>query len=125
LGTKALISANEFTDYSYLTEDRFDLDGLGALLHCISGLGPFSDRQGSLSLGGWYFHGNRIKISRRCGSEFVQYSESPRVYPGVISLKPCGPLSPDKEGVYTCMMKNSSMMVETRKMGLYLTGRSE
>jgi len=120
-----LISANEFADYSYLTEDEFQFDGDGAVLHCISGLGPSPDQRDSTRLGGWSFHSHQTIIARTCGSEFRQRSENPVLFPGVVSLFPCGPLSPDEEGVYSCMMKNSSMMIETRKMGLYLTGRSE
>jgi len=126
MGAMYTKKSHEFADYSYLTEDKFDFSGLGAaLLQCISGMGPFSHSEGSLSLGGWYFHGNKINAGKICDSVFQVRSESPKYYPGIISLYPCGPLSPDEEGVYTCMMENSSMMVETRKMGLYLTGRSE
>jgi len=116
---------NELTDYSYLTEDKFKPNRYGGMAHCISGLGPFSHRHGNMFLGGWYFHGKKLKTVRRCYGAFLQYSESAALYPGVVSLRRCGPLSPDEEGIYSCMMKNSSMMVETQGIGLYLTGRSE
>jgi len=114
--------ANQLTDYSYIIDNKFFIDQSGALLRCASGLGP-SDEQSSSSLGGWYFKGTKIDSGDVCGSGFQMRSLGRR-YPGVINLYPCGSLSPDKEGIYSCVMKNSSMMVQTIRVGLYLKGRS-
>ena len=113
-----LVSANQLVDYSYITDDLFTLDQLGVLLRCASGLG-------NINLGGWYFNSTEVDTGDVCDSEFRMYSLNDTIYHGIIDLYPCGPLSPDEEGVYTCMMKNSSMMVESTRVGLYLTGRSE
>ena len=45
---------------------------------------------------------------------------------GVVSLWHCQPtLSPAAEGVYACVILNSSMMNQTRRVGVYFSGRSE
>jgi len=70
-----------------------------------------------------------ISVGQPCGSVFQVRSANYRNFPGVINLYPCGsvgrPLSPEEEGVYSCMIMNSSMMVQTTRVGLYLSGRSE
>ena len=118
-----LISNNQLPDYSFLTEP-FTLDNFGVLLRCVSGLGPtFS--QSNLDLGDWIYNGATVSVGDTCGSVFQQRSANSRRFPGVFNLYPCGSLSPDEEGVYSCMMMNSSMIVQTTRVGLYLSGRSE
>ena len=126
-GTDA-ITDNQLVDYSYLTEDSFTLDNAGVVLRCASGLGP--GNSSSLTLGGWYFDGNQIASTTGCSpsSVFDQRSANGRLYPGIINLYPCDtddPLSPNEEGVYSFMIMDSSMMVQTARVGLYLSGRSE
>ena len=126
-GTDVVVK-NQLVDYSYLTEDNFTLDNAGVVLRCASGLGPGSSS--SLTLGGWYFDGNQIATTTRCSSSsvFDQRAANGRLYPGIINLYPCDkgdPLSAYEEGVYSCMMMNSSMMVQTTRVGLYLSRRSE
>ena len=123
-----VVAKNRLADYSYLTEDRFTFDNAGVVLRCASGLG--SGSSSSLTLGGWYFDGNQIATTTSCSpsSVFDQRAANGRLYPGIINLYPCDtddPLSADEEGVYSCMMMNSSMMVQTTRVGLYLSGRSE
>ena len=119
-----LITANQLTDYQFITEP-LQTDTSGVALRCASGLGPpASDR--SLSLGGWYFGVSKINWGIRCSRpRFEVRSANRNHFPGVINLYPCGPLSADEEGVYSCMMMNSSMMVQTTRVGLYRSGRSE
>ena len=120
-----LVSENQLADYSYITDDEFTTDQFGVLLRCASGLGP-SDYRSSLSLGGWTFKGTKVPTRYVChDSAFVVRSSNDPIYPETINLYPCGSLSPDEEGVYSCMMKNSSMMVQTIRVGLYLNGRSK
>ena len=118
-----LISANQIDDYSFLTEP-FTLDNFDVMLRCLTGLGP-SGGANNAALGGWYFGGAQIAVAQPCGSVFQVRSGNPNNFPGLINLYPCGPLSPDEEGVYSCRMMNSSMMVQTTRVGLYLSGRSE
>ena len=118
-----LISSNRLDDYSFLTEP-FTLDQFGVILHCVSGLGP-TGGQVNINLGNWIFNGAQVSFGDTCVSVFQQRSANNNNFPGVINLYPCGPLSPDEEGVYSCMMMNSSMVVQTTRVGLYLSGRSE
>ena len=46
-------------------------------------------------------------------------------YVGVISLFQCGTFSTTGEGVYTCVIMNSSMTNQSFRLGIYFTGRSE
>jgi len=117
-----LISANQIDDYSFLTEP-FTLDRFDVVLRCLTGLGPSGTN--NAALGGWYFNGAQIAVAQPCGSVFQVRSGNPNNFPGLINLYPCGSLSPDEEGVYSCMMMNSSMMVQTTRVGLYLNGRSK
>ena len=118
-----LISSNQISDYSFLTQP-FTLDASGVVLRCASGLGP-TGGDFNTALGGWYFGGAEIAIDFPCGSVFQTRSANRNNFPGVINLYPCGSLSPDEEGIYSCMMMNSSMMVQTTRVGLYHSGRSE
>jgi len=119
----SLVSANQLADYSYITAP-LETDTNGVALHCATGQGP-TGSQTNNDLGDWYFGGAEIPVTQPCGSEFQVRQAGFRSFPGVLNLYPCGPLSPDEEGVYSCMMMNSSMMVQTTRVGLYLSGRSE
>ena len=118
-----LISSSQLPDYSFLMEP-FILDRFDVLLRCATGLGP-TGGQAITALGRWHFDGNQILVTHPCDSVFQVRSANSRNFPGVVNLYPCGSLSPDEEGVYSCMMMNSSMMVQTTRVGLYLNGRSE
>jgi len=113
-----LVSDNQLDDYSYISEDLFTTDHLGVLLRCTSGLG----HQNDTSLGGWYFNDIKVETGDVCGSVFQMSSTYDTIYH---DLYPCGPLSSGEEGVYTCVMKDSSMTVQFTRVGLYLNGRSE
>ena len=123
-----LVSANQLADYSYITApmqtDTFLTDTNGVALRCATGQGP-TGSQNNNDLGDWYFDGAIIPVAQPCGSVFQVRQAGFRGNPGVINLYPCGPLSHDKEGVYSCTMTNSSMMEQTTRVGLYLSGRSE
>ena len=121
---KAIVSTNTITDYSYVN-DRSDNNG--QLTRCVTGLGP-NGTDDNTAIGGVYFNGNRIP-DVGCGD-----SSSPiiRLKPvplnnvvGVINTVQCRAFSTAAEGIYTCIMMNSSMMIESIRFGVYFTGRSE
>ena len=56
---------------------------------------------------------------------FLVRGASGRRYPGVINLYLCGTFTTTEEGVYSCIMMNSSMMEQTMRVGVYFSGRSE
>ena len=98
-----------------------------AILRCATGLGPYG-YDGNIVLGGWYFNGAQLFVpsGEVCpGPVFEQRGASGRTYPGVINLYLCGTLTTTEEGVYSCTMTNSSLMVQTMRVGVYFSGRSE
>ena len=122
-----LVSSNQITDYSFVTQP-FALDPFNVILRCASGLGPSgSDR--NVVLGGWYLNGNQLLIPTGnpvCGFDVLEVrGANNQNYPGVINLYLCGTFSTTEEGVYSCIMVNSSMMNQTMRVGVYLSGRSE
>ena len=134
----SLTDATDFlTDYSYITAS--DNPGSGVVLaRCATGLGPNGTSINANSeLGGWYFdNGTMIPNSgvfQGCGSP--ANSDYPAVGPiqarpgfgtaGVINLRQCDPFIIALEGIYTCIMMNSSMMNQSVRVGVYFTGRSE
>ena len=121
----AIVSANAITDYSYVN-DRTDNDNV-QLTRCVTGLGP-SGTDDNSAVGGVFFNGNRIP-DVGCGD-----SSSPIVRlqianinnrAGIIQTVQCRTFSTAVEGIYTCIMMNSSIMSESIRFGVYFTGRSE
>jgi len=119
-----LVSSNQITDYSFVTQP-FSLDKYNVILRCASGLGP-SSGSANAPLGGWYFNGTQILVYRGClyGILIPVVYKSIR-HPGVINLYFCGTFTTSEEGVYSCIMRNSSMMNQTMRVGVYFRGRSE
>ena len=120
----AVVSANAINDYSYVNNRS---DTPGQLTRCATGLGP-SGTDDNTAIGGIYFNGNRIP-NVGCGD-----SSSPIVrmlsgylnsWVGVINTVQCREFSTAVEGIYTCIMMNSSMMSESIRFGVYFTGRSK
>ena len=94
------------------------------LLRCATGLG--AGNKSSIELGGWYFNDKQIPVGKSCQSTFQVRQASGRLYPGVINLYPCRTeLLLTEEGVYLCNIRNSSMINQTMRVGLYLGGRSK
>jgi len=128
--TDAII-ANQLTDYQFITAP-LQVDTNRVVLRCASGLGPPSTSN-NLVLGGWYYGRSKIfagssfagGFSSLFNSVFVVRSSYTRRFPGIINLYAYGSLSADEEGVYSCVIMNSSMMNQTTRVGLYLSGRSE
>ena len=118
-----LVSANQLADYAYITTP-FETDQHGVLLRCATGVGPTSGKNNNV-LGGWYFGRYQIPEIFCSFSQYGFCTFTSVYYPGIINLYLRGPLSPNEEGVYSCMMMNSSMMNQTTRVGLYLSGRSE
>ena len=119
-----VISANAITDYSYVN-DRSDNDV--QLTRCVTGVGPNGTDPNSV-LGGVYFNGNRIP-DVGCGDISSPIFRIQSGYlgnvVGVINIVQCRTFSTAAEGIYTCIMMNSSVMSESIRFGVYFTGRSE
>ena len=123
----SLTLADALTDYSYVNAKDGDLNGVW-LARCLTGLGPSSTSNGANgALGGFYFNGNMITNSGEggpCSSNVIQVRPGGGVA-GVTNAHQCGVFSTAVEGVYTCAMRNSSMMNESVRFGIYFSGRSE
>ena len=123
-----LVSSNQITDYSYIPHN-IALDSSLAILRCATGVGPSgSDR--TVTLGGWYFNGEQLFVpsgGSGCldGHVFEVRGANARLYPGVINLYLCETFTTTEEGVYSCIVMNSSMMSQTMRVGVYFSGRSE
>ena len=119
----AIVSANAISDYSYVN-DRSDI---GQLTRCVTGLGP-SGADPNSAIGGVYFNGNRIpNVGYSDSSSPIVRLQSPGLnnVVGVINTVQCREFSTPAEGIYTCIMMNSSMMSEAIRFGVYFTGRSK
>jgi len=122
--TADLIDGNQIIDYSFVAQP-FSLDSLNVILRCASGLGT-SGTDPNTVLGGWYFSGSQIFVGTDCsGPVFEVRAARGRDFPGVINLYLCDTFTTIEEGVYSCIMMNSSMMNQTMRVGVYFGGRSE
>ena len=91
----------------------------------MTGLGP-SDGDDNNALGGLYFNGARIPNGNCNASTAIQpIGAMISKYVGVMDLHQCRALTPTEEGVYTCVMINSSMMMQSMRLGMYRPGRSK
>jgi len=125
-----LVSSNQITDYSFVTQP-FTLDPFNVTLRCATGLGP-SGSGSNLVLGGWYFNGIQLFVpsegsgcEHSSGEVFLVRGANGRKYPGVVNLYQCGTFTITEEGVYSCIMMNSSMMEQTMRVGVYFSERSK
>ena len=116
-GSNAIISNNQLSDYSYITERG----GTGLLANCVTGLGP-TDNVNNTILGGWYFDGSPV-TNQECSGDGVRVLDSE--YVGVTQLQQCGTFTTTTEGVYTCMILNSVMMQQSMRLGVYFNERSK
>ena len=118
--------AGVLTDYSYVNAP---IDGV-LIARCLTGLGPNGTNDGANGvLGGWYFDGTMIpnsleEASCPTGTNVIQVRPG-RLTAGISNIRPCGTFTTSAEGIYTCTMMNSSMMNESVRLGVYLTGRCE
>ena len=115
-------TGNLLTDYSYINGTTN-----GLLARCVSGLGP-TGTDDNTDLGIWYFNGTQLPYGL-CQPPIVHLLQSHAANLtddiGVINLWQCGAFTATAEGVYKCVMMDSSMMNQTRRLGVYFSGRSE
>ena len=109
-------------DYSYINaRGDSDVDGeTQRLARCMSGLGPGGRNNGVL--GGWYFNG--IQIPNTYCRHIIQPVPASGIA-GVINMAQCRRFSTAVEGVYTCIIRNSSRMYQSVRLGVYYSRRSE
>ena len=120
-----IVSANALTDYSYVNA-RVSVTSGVQIARCVTGLGPSAPYDNS-AVGGVYFNGNRITnvACSDSSSPIIRQQPAGLNILGVINILQCETLTTAVEGIYTCIMMNSSMMNESITFGVYFTGRSE
>ena len=123
IGNSQIVTGNLLTDSSVIR----DTDN-GLVARCVSGLGPTSSDDNT-ALGIWYFNGAPLPYGL-CEDPVINEIQSRiaglRNFVGVFGLWQCIPsLTPAAEGVYTCVILDSSMMNQTRRLGVYFGRRSE
>ena len=119
-----IVSANALTDYSYIIARS---DNSGQITRCANGLGP-SGSDSNRAVGGVYFNGSRIpNVGCSHGlSPIVRLQSAGLKHAvGVINIVQCRKFSTVVEGIYTCIMLNSSMMSESIRFGVYFADRSK
>ena len=122
-GGNAIVSANAISNYSYVN-NRISHSRV-QIARCVTGLGP-NGTDNNTALGGCYFNGTKIPFAMCSESTAIVQPRDAMSLAGVINIQQCRErLTTDVEGVYTCIILNSSMMNESILFGVYSTGRSE
>ena len=114
------VADNILSNYSFITERG----GEGLLAHCLTGLRPTTGNNNSI-LGGWYFNGKKIPTEKCSSGTVTQNGADISDFVGIVNLIQCKTFTVTDEGVYTCIMMNSLMALQTVKLGIYLNGRSK
>ena len=120
------ITSNQIADYSFVTQSfTLNQNDNMTIVRCATGLGP-SGSDSSTDLGGWYFNGAQIPVGTNCGGPvFEVRATNNEIFPGGINLLMCRTFTTTEEGVYSCIMMNSSMVEQTMRVGFYFSGRSK
>ena len=124
-GDNGVVASNVLDDYTYIILDGSERDNF-ILFRCSTGLGPAGANNNNV-IGNLYY--NNIPLPHGVCNGFIQAEGAGNVYrfPGTYNARVCdnGKLTTSTEGVYTCTLTNSSMMDQSVRIGLYLSGRSE
>ena len=124
-GTNGVVASNVLDDYTYILLDGSERDN-HILFRCSTGLGPAGNDANDV-IGNLYY--NNMLLPNGVCNGFIQAEGARDVqrYPGTYNARVCdnGKLTTSTEGVYTCTLTNSSMMDQSVRIGLYLSGRSE
>ena len=110
---------NRINDYSPVSPTKN-----GLLFRCITGLGPGGNTNDEL--GGLYFKGRQIPNEQCEGPGIKPIGATIFNFVGAINTLLCtADFNINLEGVYTCMMRNSSLLYENIRIGVYFTTRSK
>ena len=124
-GTNLVQASNVLDDYTYIILDGSEIHN-HILFRCSTGMGPAGANNNNV-IGNLYY--NNIPLPHGVCNGFMQAEGTGNVqrFPGTYQARVCdnGRLSTSTEGVYTCTLTNSSMMDQSVRIGLYLSGRSE
>jgi len=121
-GTNLVRASNVLDDYSAIYLDNSSSSGI--LFRCATGLGPTSSDDNN-GIGDLYYDGMVLPNETCSGLLQAEGARNVARYPGVYNGRLCSPLTTSTEGVYTCTLRNSSMMEQSMRVGVYFNGRSE
>ena len=120
-GLNDVVSGNMVDDYSAISVTD---TSPGILFHCVTGLGPSGNS--NQELGQVSFNGTQISYGLCDGPMVQPRGANIANFIGVINVELCSTtFTVNEEGVYTCTIRNSSMMDQTVRVGVYLPVRSE
>ena len=120
-GSVTVRASNVLDDYTYIRFDGTERTS-GLTFRCSTGLGPTGTMTNS-DLGGLYFNNMLLPIAMCNG--FMQAEGGGQGVPGTYNARVCGTFTISSEGVYTCTLRNSSLMDQSVSIGLYFSERSE
>ena len=124
-GTNLVQASNALDDYSYMylngTEPNSEIS---VLFRCSTGLGPSGSDSNNV-IGNMSFNNVPLREKRCNGLLRPQGAPNVDKFPGVYHGQYCSQLTTSAEGVYTCTLRNSSMMDQSISVGIYFSGRSK
>ena len=120
-GSNAVSIGNIIHAYSH--EYAIDPNDGGLLFRCVTGLGPTSNNNAETSA--LYFNDELIPHGVCNGPVVQSRGATISNFVGVINVFLCKRFTYNEEGIYGCTMKNSDMVDEHVRIGIYLRGRSE
>ena len=121
-GSITVQASNVLDDYTYILFDGTEQTS-GVTFRCSTGLGPTSTMTND-DLGDVYF--NNMPLPNGVCNGFMQVEGSTNLsFPGTYNARVCGTFTIISEGIYTCTLRNSSMMDQSVSIGLYFSVRSE
>ena len=92
------------------------------LFRCVTGLGPNSSNNAETSV--LYFKNKQIPHGECTGPVVQSCGATISEFVGITNVLLCSTFTTRQEGVYRCAVKNSDMMDESVRVGVYLPGRS-
>ncbi|XP_065904865.1 uncharacterized protein [Dysidea avara] len=113
-------ASNSIDNYSHVT--AIDPDDGGLLFRCVTGLGPTSNNNSETS--SLYFNDELIPHGGCDGPVVQSRGATISNFVGVINVLLCREFTINQEGIYTCTMRNSDMVDESARVGVYLPGRT-
>ena len=94
------------------------------MFRCVSGLGPTG--RNNIELGRLVRADGTLVRNGGCDGAVIQpRGATISNYVGIINVFLCRRFTTRDEGVYTCTMRNSSMVHQSVRIGVYMPGRSK
>ena len=122
-GTDLIRASNVLDDYSFVLLDGTEQSD-GILFRCSTGLGPSNSDTNDV-IGDISYNNIRLRDGVCSGLIQAEGTQNVLIQTGAYQACVCGVITTSVEGVYTCILTNSSMMNQSVSIGVYFSGRSE